>query len=111
MSDPLEIVDVSSLKPQITYNYFKAHKSTLITDIEWKRLPFTKFLSAAFFKDAKLVSFWKDGKKEKCGKLRTDMIISVVAETVLKAVIYQQNTSIVRYSGQITNLSVGLTTS
>lgn len=42
-----------------------------------------------FFKDAKSVSFWKDGKKVKYRKLRKDLIISVAPETVLKAVIYQ----------------------
>lgn len=40
-----------------------------------------------------------------------DLIISVVPETVLKAVIYQENTSNVRHSDQITNTSVGLSTS
>lgn len=61
------------------------------------------------FKDAKSVSFCKDGKKEKCRKLRMELIISVVPETVLKAVIYQQNTLNIRHSVQITNMSVGLT--
>lgn len=41
------------------------------------------------FKNAKLIWFWKDGKKEKGRKLRTDPIISAIPETVLKAMIYQ----------------------